>query len=123
MMRFWLFGGLAVAGKVHRLRIQHAMTPMQMPTPIHDEKRLCFALSFPEGEAVLEYAFAEGGGEGAAVIFTHTHVPEALRGRGAAAVLVRAGLDWATARGMRVLRGRETCSYVRRYLEMHPAAG
>lgn len=110
--------------------------------PLHDAPRHRFVLSYPEGEAVLEYelpAPVEAGAPGAAgagsaardaakdaarnaakdaakVVFTHTFVPEALRGRGAAAVLVRAGLDWAAEQGLRV---QASCSYVARYLEVH----
>ena len=51
------------------------------------------------------------------VTFTHTEVPAALQGRGIAAELVRAALDWARAEGLRVV---PACSYVARYLQRHP---
>jgi hypothetical protein len=51
------------------------------------------------------------------VHFTHTEVPAALQGRGIAAVLVQAALDWARAEGLRV---RPACSYVATYMRRHP---
>lgn len=47
----------------------------------------------------------------------HTGVPRALEGRGIAAALVRAALDWAAAEGLKV---RPSCSYVRVYMQRHP---
>ncbi|MDZ7858373.1 GNAT family N-acetyltransferase [Sphaerotilus sp.] len=51
------------------------------------------------------------------VDFHHTGVPRALEGRGIAAALVQAALEWATAEGLAV---RPSCSYVRVYLRRHP---
>lgn len=90
--------------------------------PAHDEERCRFVLTLPEGEAVLEYELAGAVLEAEAgkttVLFTHTFVPEALRGRGVAAELVRAGLKWAQACDYHV---EARCSYVVSYLEAHPA--
>jgi uncharacterized protein len=47
----------------------------------------------------------------------HTEVPPALNGRGIAARLVRAALDHARARGLKVV---PLCSYVRAYMRRHP---
>lgn len=47
----------------------------------------------------------------------HTAVPAALEGRGIAAALVRAALDWARTEGLRV---RPSCSYVAVYMRRHP---
>ena len=54
--------------------------------------------------SVADYELAEG-----LVGFTHTLVPPALRGRGIAEKLVRAGLEWARAEHRRVV---PACSYV-----------
>jgi uncharacterized protein len=54
---------------------------------------------------------------GDTVMFTHTEVPPALAGRGIAAALVQAALDWARAEGLTV---RPLCSYVAAYLRRHP---
>lgn len=53
-----------------------------------------------------------------AALFTHTEVPPALQGRGIAAALVQAALDWARAEGLQV---RPLCSYVAAYMRRHPA--
>lgn len=52
------------------------------------------------------------------VVFSHTSVPEALQGRGIAAVLVQAALDWAAAEQLQVV---PACSYVAVYMRRHPA--
>jgi len=75
--------------------------------------------------AVLEYTLAPANapgtpgareGEGARVIFTHTYVPEAMRGKGVAEKLVRAGLAEARAHGWRVVA---ECSYVAKFIGRH----
>jgi hypothetical protein len=53
---------------------------------------------------------------GATLLMTHTEVPPSLQGRGIAAALVRAALDWARAEGRRV---RPLCSYVASYMRRH----
>ena len=55
--------------------------------------------------------------DGDVLLLTHTEVPFALEGRGIAAALVRATLDWARAEGLRV---RPLCSYVGAYMRRHP---
>ncbi len=47
----------------------------------------------------------------------HTEVAPALEGRGIAAALVRAALDYADANGLQVA---PQCSYVRAYMRRHP---
>lgn len=80
----------------------------------HDALARRFTLSFPEGEAELTYEHADG----RRVIFTHTFVPPALRGRGVAEALAHAGLSWARLQGLTI---DTTCSYIARFLERHPA--
>ncbi len=68
-----------------------------------------------EGQAcVLDYQR-----QAAWVDFVHTGVPLALRGRGLAAQLVEAGLQWARSEGLQV---RASCSYVAHYLTKAVAA-
>jgi hypothetical protein len=55
--------------------------------------------------------------QGNQLLLTHTEVPAALAGRGIAAALVSANLDWARAQGLRV---RPLCSYVAAYMRRHP---
>jgi uncharacterized protein len=54
---------------------------------------------------------------GRLMMFTHTGVPHALRGRGIAADLVRAALAHAREKGYKV---RPDCSYVEAYMQRHP---
>lgn len=54
---------------------------------------------------------------GTVMAMTHTVVPSALEGRGIAAALVAAALDWARAQGVQV---NPVCSYVRIYMKRHP---
>jgi predicted GNAT family acetyltransferase len=44
-------------------------------------------------------------------------VPSAYQGRGLAALLVEAGLQWAKAEGLRVV---PACTYVQSYIQRHP---
>jgi predicted GNAT family acetyltransferase len=53
---------------------------------------------------------------GKVMMLVHTGVPSALRGRGIAAALVRAALDHARAKGLKV---RPDCSYAAGYIERH----
>ncbi len=55
--------------------------------------------------------------QGDTLLLTHTEVPPAAQGRGVAAALVKATLDWARAEGLRV---RPLCSYVAAYMRRHP---
>ena len=57
---------------------------------IHDTKKRLFILSFPEGDAHIEYTLENG-------VFTviHTIVPKALEGRGIAAKLAAAAAEYA----------------------------
>jgi predicted GNAT family acetyltransferase len=55
--------------------------------------------------------------EGEDIIFPHTVTPEALEGRGIASALVRAGLAFAEAEGLRVV---PRCSFWAGYITRHP---
>jgi predicted GNAT family acetyltransferase len=54
---------------------------------------------------------------GRLMMFTHTGVPHALRGRGIAAELARAALAHAREKGFKV---RPDCSYIETYMQRHP---
>jgi predicted GNAT family acetyltransferase len=62
--------------------------------------------------AVCAYQEVDG-----VVHLTHTEVPPTEQGRGVAAALVAAALDWARREGKRV---RPRCSYVAAYMRRHP---
>jgi len=82
------------------------------PRIVHRPEASCFEAAYPEGLAVCVYRR-----QGDVLLFTHTEVPVALEGRGIAAALVQAALDWARAEGLRV---RPLCSYVATYMRRHP---
>jgi predicted GNAT family acetyltransferase len=83
-----------------------------LPTVRHDEAAHRFEAVVDGHNSVLEYHL-----EGNCAIFVHTFVPPALRGRGIAEKLVRAGLDWARGEGKRVV---PACSYVDTFMQRHP---
>lgn len=60
---------------------------------------------------VLDYAVSGG-----RMLIRHTGVPSAVGGRGIAAALVRAAMDWARAAGMRVV---PQCSYAAEFVARH----
>ncbi|MFT3818479.1 MAG: GNAT family N-acetyltransferase [Rubrivivax sp.] len=82
------------------------------PRIVHRPEASRFEAAYPEGLAVCAYRR-----QGDVLLFTHTEVPPALEGRGIAAALVQAALDWARAEGLRV---RPLCSYVAAYVRRHP---
>ena len=57
--------------------------------------------------------------QGGTMVMHHTLVPDALRGRGIAAALVREALAHARSQGLKVL---PLCSYVALYMQRHPDA-
>ncbi len=61
---------------------------------------------------VCDYRLSNG-----VATFTHTEVPPALGGRGIAAALVGAALDWSKQENLKVL---PACSYVAAYIRRHP---
>ncbi|HVS52290.1 MAG TPA: GNAT family N-acetyltransferase [Opitutaceae bacterium] len=69
-----------------------------------------------EAEVDGQLAVAEYEHDGERMVFTHTFVPPALRGRGLAEKVVRAGLDYARAEGRRIV---PACSYVAAFVERH----
>ncbi len=66
-----------------------------------------------DGElAIAEYRLKPG-----RISFTHTKVPDALEGRGIGSALVKAALDDARAKGLKV---EPICPFVKHYIEKHP---
>ncbi|MDF0486966.1 GNAT family N-acetyltransferase [Sphingomonas sp. H39-1-10] len=51
------------------------------------------------------------------IVFTHTIVPEAIEGRGVGSRLIRAALDSARDRKLKVI---PQCPFVAAYIERHP---
>jgi predicted GNAT family acetyltransferase len=79
---------------------------------VHSPERSRFEATVEGQPCVAQYRIY-----GKVMMLTHTGVPKALRGRGIAAELVRAALDHARARGLKV---RPDCSYAEAYMQRHP---
>lgn len=79
---------------------------------IHNPGAQRFETTIDGRLSVAEYRLADR-----VVTFVHTAVPPEQRGRGIAAALVGAALDWARAQQRRVV---PACSYVARYMQRHP---
>ena len=71
-----------------------------------------FELTVDGHLAIAEYRIADG-----AIYFTHTETPAALEGRGVGGRLVRAALESAKARGLKIV---PRCSFVAAYQKTHP---
>jgi predicted GNAT family acetyltransferase len=78
----------------------------------HNENVHKYSARIGGDEAVVTYLE-----EGETVVFTHTVVPEAQRGRGVGEELVRQALEDSRRRGRKVAA---SCPFVLHYLERHP---
>jgi uncharacterized protein len=67
-----------------------------------------------------QVAFAEYQFEPHTITFTHTRVPEALRGKGLGTQLIEAGLSLARLRDLKVI---PQCPFFAAYIRRHPEAG
>ena len=88
------------------------MNEAPAPAVRHNPGQSRFELASGAALAVCEYRR-----EGSVWILPHTFVPEALRGGGVAAALVKAALDHIRAEGGSVV---PACSYVAAYVQRHP---
>ena len=79
---------------------------------VHNEAASRFEAQLPEGLCRADYRRV-----GNALHMVHTEVPAQARGRGVAARVVEAALDYAQANGMTVL---PMCAYVRSFFQRHP---
>lgn len=78
----------------------------------HDAGQHRFQTMVDGHACILEYQLAGG-----RMVITHTGVPAAVGGRGIAAGLMQAALDWARAEGLRVVA---QCTYAASYVARHP---
>lgn len=85
---------------------------MSTPPIEHEPDAGRFIQRFADAQALLTYRR-----HGDVIDFNHTGVPPSLGGQGIAGRLVKVGLDYARAEGLRV---RPSCSYVRHYIGKHP---
>jgi len=78
---------------------------------IHENNK--FYTVVEEQECHLEYTI-EGDD---IVVFYHTYVPPALRGRGLAMKIIKEGLDWAVSKNKKFV---PACSAVRTFVKKYP---
>ena len=71
-----------------------------------------FEMDVDDDVAILQYERRHD-----AIVFTHTEVPRAFRGRGVASALTNAALMAAHAEGLRIIA---QCPFVKSYLSKHP---
>ena len=75
------------------------------------------ALSRIEATVGTETGYAEYRLGSSTLTFTHTRVPESLRGKGIGTHLIEAGLAMARSRNLQVI---PICPFFRAYLRTHP---
>lgn len=80
---------------------------------VHHPERNRFEIHKNGLTAYVEYLPYNGG-----IDLIHTIVPRAMQGRGVAALLVGAAMNYARIHGLKVI---PSCPYVPAYLERHPA--
>lgn len=81
----------------------------------HNTERHRFETSVEGYTAYTSYVPADG-----IIDMNHTIVPSPLEGRGIAAALVKAALEYARANGLKVI---PSCSYVKVFMARHPEYG
>ncbi len=81
------------------------------PAIQHDRKRARFQVSVESHQAHLEYREDNG-----RLVITHTEVPPAIGGKGIAAALVVAALEYARAGSMKVV---PACEYAAMFMRRH----
>ncbi|MBW8184969.1 GNAT family N-acetyltransferase [Shewanella nanhaiensis] len=75
---------------------------------LHQQDREQFIININEQQALLTYNLYDD-----RVVFTHTFVPDSLRGQGLAEKLVRSGLSWANSANLNI---EASCWYVQKFL-------
>ncbi len=88
------------------------MQAQPMESVIDNKAEAEFELVVGGKRAVAAYQM-----EGDTIVFTHTIVPKALEGRGVGSKLIRAALDSARDRGLKVI---PQCPFVAAFIEKHP---
>ena len=79
---------------------------------IHNPTESRFEIRLDGQLAKLDYVE-----DGDSIVMTHVGVPIEFRGHGIAAIITKAGLDYAKAKSLRVI---PMCSYVAAYLRRNP---
>jgi predicted GNAT family acetyltransferase len=88
--------------------------PDALPPIVHNPSAERFEVRIDGWLCRCDYRLVDG-----VMHLVHTEVAPALEGRGIAARLVQAALDHARMHGLKV---QPRCSYVRVYMQRHPAS-
>ncbi len=92
---------------------RHFLTQILMAASIaHEPQERRFTLHLDGHRAELDYVL-----ERERMVIVHTGVPTAIGGRGLAAMLVAAALEYAQSQGMKVV---PSCSYAAVFIQRHP---
>jgi hypothetical protein len=83
----------------------------------HREAEARFEAALDGHRGVLRYAREDRAGGVGVLVVPSVVVDRAIEGRGVAAALTRAALDWARAEGLRV---DPVCPYVDAWMRRHP---
>ena len=78
----------------------------------NNEKASRFEVALDGETAFADYRITRGG-----IVFPHTVVPDAFEGRGIGSALVRAGLEFARGKKLKVI---PLCSFFAGYIALHP---
>jgi hypothetical protein len=89
-----------------------------MADVVHVPERSRFEVREGGDVAVLTYELRDDG-DGRAVAFLHTVVPESMGGQGVGGRLAETGIGWAKEQGRTVV---PLCPFVRSWLEKNPDA-
>ena len=84
-----------------------------LPAVRDNPERHRFEIDLGDGS----YAFADYNLLTGKIMFTHTEVPEEHEGKGLGTALIRAGLESARARGLKVI---PICPFFASYIQSHP---
>lgn len=79
---------------------------------VHNQAENRFVIQLDGQLAKLDYME-----NGDSIVMTHVGVPIEFRGHGIAAIITKAGLDYAKSKSLRVI---PMCSYVAAYLRRNP---
>ncbi len=83
-----------------------------MPEVVDNRAEHEFELEIDGLRAIAAYQLEDD-----VIVFTHTIVPKKLQGGGVASKLIKAALDSARDRGLKVIA---QCPFVAAYIERHP---
>ena len=98
---------------VSKINRKQTFRKMALQNPIiNNEKHLRFETEVDGEFAFVDYRFYKGD-----IAFMHTFVPEAIRGKGIAAELVKFVLEYAKEKNRKIM---VYCPTIAKYIQTHP---